>query len=243
MSLKAEIAALLGKPHYDFADLALVMKILRSDVGCPWDREQDHHSIRKSLIEETYEVVEAIDTENPALLREELGDLLFQIMFHAELERERGVFCVDDVVDEITKKMIHRHPHVFGTVEVADSSEVLTNWEAIKTEEKQRNTLVDKLRAIPPMMPALMRASKVSKKAGESDGLDATEALCRLEETLDAAKGALEQGKLDAQAAIGGLLMQIAALSNVFGIDAEYALTCEVERLIEQFAEKSAKKD
>ena len=241
MSLNDEIAALVKKPRYDFADLACVMKLLRSEVGCPWDREQDHHSIRKSLIEETYEVVEAIDTENPELLREELGDLLFQVMFHAELERERGAFTVDDVVDEICKKMIHRHPHVFGTVEVADSREVLTNWEAIKTEEKQRNTVLDKLRAVPPMMPALMRASKVSKKAGETDGVNATDVLCRLEAQLNAAKAALEKGDLAAEEAVGGLLMHSVNLANLLGVDAEYALTRQVERLIEQFAQKIAK--
>ena len=101
-----KISYLLEKEKYDFEDLRAVMRILRSENGCPWDREQDHHSIRSNLIEETYEVVEAIDTENSVLLREELGDLLFQIMFHAELEDEKGIFDINDVTDEICKKMI-----------------------------------------------------------------------------------------------------------------------------------------
>ena len=151
---------------YTFEDLVTVVELLRSEGGCPWDMEQTHKSIRNDFIEETYEVVEAIDTDDSTLLREELGDLLFQVLFHAQIEAEVDTFSIDNVIDEIAKKMIHRHPHVFGTVEVANSGEVLSNWEKIKTDEKQRNTLVDKLRAIPPMMPALMRASKVGKKAG-----------------------------------------------------------------------------
>ena len=241
MSVLSEIAELKQKQRYDFEDLRRVMAILRSEEGCPWDREQDHHSIRSSLIEETYEVVEAIDTDNPTLLREELGDLLFQIMFHARIEDEAGVFDVGDVIDEICKKMIHRHPHVFGTVEVADSSEVLRNWESIKTEEKQRNTTLDKLRAIPPMMPALMRASKVGKKAGEAAGCDAAAVLALLANEIETARAALEKGNLDAERSVGRLLMQTTNLSRTLEVDAEYALTCEVERIIEQFAEKSTK--
>lgn len=242
MSVASKIEQLKQKASYDFEDLIDVMAILRSEAGCPWDREQDHHSIRTALIEETYEVVEAIDTDNPTLLCEELGDLLFQIMFHAQIENEAGRFDVGDVIDGICKKMIHRHPHVFGTVEVRDSSEVLRNWESIKTEEKQRNTTLDKLRAIPPMMPALMRASKVGKKAGEAAGLDAQAALNILEREIASARVAVETGALDAEETVGRLLMQTTNLSRILEIDAEYALTREVERIIEQFAEKTTKK-
>ena len=134
MSCREEILSLMKKTHYDFEDLVSITRILRSEEGCPWDREQDHHSTRVCLIEETYEVAEAIDNEDPALLREELGDLLFQILFHAQIEDEKGVFDVTDVVDDISKKMVHRHPHVFGNVQVENSGEVLKNWENIKTE-------------------------------------------------------------------------------------------------------------
>lgn len=239
MSVASKIELLKNKTHYEFSDLCDVMAILRSEEGCPWDREQDHHSIRTALIEETYEVVEAIDTDNPTLLCEELGDLLFQIMFHAQIEVESERFAVGDVIDGICKKMIHRHPHVFGTVAVADSSEVLRNWESIKTEEKQRNTTLDKLRAIPPMMPALMRASKVGKKAGEVAGCDAAAVLTMLENEIASARAAMNEGKLDAEVTVGRLLMQTTNFSRVLEIDAEYALTREVERIIEQFAQKS----
>ncbi|MBQ7347744.1 MAG: MazG family protein [Clostridia bacterium] len=239
MSVKDEIAALMKKECYNFEDLIAITRILRSEEGCPWDREQDHHSVRSSLIEETYEVVEAVDTENPTLLREELGDLLFQVMFHAQIETEEARFGIGEVVDDICKKMIHRHPHVFGTVSVESSAEVLKNWESIKTEEKQRNTLVDKLRAIPPMMPALMRASKVGKKAGQAEGLGAEAVLDCLEDQIGAMRDALSQQKLDAQTAIGAFLMGVCDLSRKLDVDAEHALSAQTDRLIDGVAQKN----
>ncbi len=239
MNDKQEINVLMQKEHFDFYDLAAIMRILRSEGGCPWDREQDHHSIRSSLIEETYEVVEAIDNDDPTLLREELGDLLFQVMFHAQIENEAERFTVNEVVDDICKKMIHRHPHVFGAVEVENSAEVLTNWETIKTEEKQRNTLVQKLKAIPPMMPALMRASKVGKKAGQAADLDVAAILNILTEDVASAKEAVQAQTLDAEAAVGALLMRVCDLSRALGVDAEYALTQQTDALIAQIAEQN----
>lgn len=223
MTQQEKISALLQKEKYDFEDLRKVMKILRSESGCPWDREQDHHSIRANLIEETYEVVEAIDTENPALLREELGDLMFQIFFHAELEDEAGRFDVSDVTDEVCKKMITRHPHVFGSVEADTTAEVLKNWDAIKTEEKQRLSLADKLRAIPPMLPSLMRAAKVSKKAG----LAADVSLEELRQSLLKELSDQEwEGQSAAQneAAIGAILLSLTGICEKLGVDAEAAL-------------------
>ena len=156
MTTDEKIRYLLEKKSYGFDDLVLLVEVLRSDKGCPWDREQDHKSIRKDLIEETYEVVEAIDTENPTLLREELGDVLLQVVFHAQIEREAERFTMDDVANDICVKLIHRHPHVFGEVSADTSDKVLSNWEKIKSEEKHRNTITDKLKAITPMLPALM---------------------------------------------------------------------------------------
>ncbi len=238
MSLSEEIQALVQKEHYDFHDLAVLTRILRSEQGCPWDREQDHHSIRTGLIEETYEVVEAIDNEDPVLLREELGDLLFQVFFHAQIEAEKEGFDICGVVDDITKKMIHRHPHVFGAVGVASSREVLQNWENIKTEEKQRNTLEAKLRAIPPMMPALMRASKVGKKAGIEPATNADVILDRLEAEL----AKMRTSDADREAAIGSLLMHVTDLSRAYEVDAEYALSRATNRLIDDACQKNEKK-
>ena len=129
MTTDEKIRYLLEKKSYGFDDLVLLVEVLRSDKGCPWDREQDHKSIRKDLIEETYEVVEAIDTENPTLLREELGDVLLQVVFHAQIEREVERFTMDDVANDICVKLIHRHPHVVGEVSADTSDKVLSNWE------------------------------------------------------------------------------------------------------------------
>ena len=138
MTAQEKIKALLEKKRYDFDDLVTVVEVLRSDVGCPWDREQDHKSLRKGFIEETYEVIEAIDTSDPVLLREELGDVMLQVVFHAQIETEAGVFNIDDVSNDICVKLIHRHPHVFGDVVAEDAEKVLENWEQIKSDEKQR---------------------------------------------------------------------------------------------------------
>ena len=239
MSNCEAVERLLQKEHYDFSDLAEIMRILRSQGGCPWDREQDHKSIRVCLIEETYEVAEAIDNDDPVLLREELGDLLFQIYFHAQIEAEKNSFDLSDVVDDISKKMIHRHPHVFGSVSVKNSGEVLDNWESIKTEEKQRNTLVEKLRAIPPMMPALMRASKVGKKAGRAADADQNALLQQLALQIEQMKNTPASAIGEEQ--IGTLLMTVTDLSRTLGVDAEHALMQCTDRVIDEVAQKSEK--
>lgn len=233
-----KISYLLEKETYDFEDLRTVMKVLRSENGCPWDREKDHHSIRSNLIEETYEVVEAIDTENAALLREELGDLLFQIMFHAELEDEKGSFAIDDVTDEICKKMISRHPHVFGNVEAKTTAQVLKNWDAIKTEEKQRLSLGDKLRAIPPMLPSLMRAAKVNKKAKLCEGISAQTLQQKL---IEQANALSVEDRAPTQAAdqMGALLLTVVQLCERMQVDAEEALQHTTDNLIEKIASNS----
>ena len=237
MSCREEILTLIKKERYDFDDLVAITRVLRSEEGCPWDREQDHHSTRVCLIEETYEVAEAIDNEDAVLLREELGDLLFQVLFHAQIEDENGRFDMGDVVDDIAKKMIHRHPHVFGSVEVANSGEVLKNWESIKTEEKQRNTLVEKLRAIPPMMPALMRASKVAKKAGRAAASTQDELLDILDRQIANMRTTCNEEARKAQ--IGELLMTVTDVARAWDIDAEHALMQQTDRLIEEVAAKN----
>ena len=153
------------KDSYRFEDLVEIMAILRGEGGCPWDREQDHKSIRQNLLEEAYETAEAIDLDNPAMLCEELGDVLLQVVFHARMEAEKGGFTIDDVADGVCKKLILRHPHIFGDVKVANSAEVLANWDEIKKKEKAQKTATDTLTAVARSLPALMRAEKVQKKA------------------------------------------------------------------------------
>ena len=167
MSNNEKVKKILSKTNYNFDDLCLIMEILRGEGGCPWDAEQTHESIRKNFIEETYEVIEAIDNKDSHLLREELGDVLLQVVFHTQMEKEEGNFDIDDVAHDVCVKLVHRHPHIFGNVIASTTDEVLSNWEAIKNVEKSRDTMYDKLSSIPPMTPALMRASKVAKKSGE----------------------------------------------------------------------------
>ncbi len=232
-----KVAYLMDKQApYTYDDLITVVELLRSEGGCPWDMEQTHKSIRNDFIEETYEVIEAIDTEDPVLLREELGDVLLQVVFHARIEQEQDVFGMDEVANDICEKLIHRHPHVFGTLEVENSAEVLRNWDAIKGEEKQRITMTDKLRAIPPMYPALMRAQKVGKKAACFD-FETTEAVyAKLDEEIAEVKAAAASGDQDAIAEeLGDLLLTVTSLARKLGVKSEEALYHATNKFIDRF--------
>ena len=231
-----KVAYLLSKAGYDFEDLVLVMELLRSEGGCPWDIEQTHKSIRKDFIEETYEVIEAIDNEDPVLLREELGDVLLQVAFHSQIEREEGRFDIYDVTNDICAKLIHRHPHVFGEVQVNNSDDVLVNWDKIKGEEKHRETLTDKLRAIPPMLPALMRAQKVGKKASFFDFETADAVFDKLYEEIEEVREAMKNGESDSvKEEIGDLLLTVTSLARKAKVDSEEALANATNKFIDRF--------
>ncbi len=234
--MKSQKALILEKDKYNFNDLVDIVKILRGEDGCPWDREQTHKSIRDDLIEETYEVIEAIDTENPELLREELGDVLLQIVFHAGIESDEGRFTIDDVADEICKKMIYRHPHVFADTIADTSEEVLKNWESLKSNEKQRNTVTDKLRAIPPQLPALMRASKVGKKASCFDFPDVPSILAKVKEELFELEEAIYKANADnIYEEAGDLLLSVTSLCRKLNVNAERALNDATDKFINRF--------
>lgn len=156
------------KDVYGIGDLLQIMQCLRSEGGCPWDREQTHESIKKNLIEETYEVIEAINQQDKALLCEELGDVLMQVVFHAQMEAEEGSFTFENVADGVCKKLIERHPHVFGEVEVTGSEEVLRNWDDIKKRSKGQTSQTETMLSVPRELPALMRATKVQKRRRKS---------------------------------------------------------------------------
>ena len=231
-----KVGYLLSKKSYGFDDLVMVIEVLRGEGGCPWDREQTHKSIRKDFIEETYEVIEAIDTEDPVLLREELGDVLLQVAFHAQIEREDGRFDVYDVANDICAKLIHRHPHVFGELKLDNSADVLLNWDKIKSEEKHRETLTHKLRAIPPMLPALMRAQKVGKKASFFDFETADAVFDKLYEEIEEVREAMRSGDQDAvNEEIGDLLLTVTSLARKSGTDSELALTNATNKFIDRF--------
>ena len=221
-------------------DLLRIMEILRGENGCPWDREQTHASIRGNFIEETYEAVEAIDKEDPVLLREELGDVLLQVVFHARMEEEAGSFGFGDVVNDICEKLIIRHPHIFSDVQVNGTEEVLSNWETIKNQVKGTKTQTERLEAVPRVYPALMRSQKVSSRAAKAGMgyVDTAAAWGDLESELRELREAMVQGDSDhVEEELGDLLFSAVNVARHLGIDSEYALTRSCDKFIRRFAE------
>lgn len=215
-----------------------VMARLRSPGGCVWDIEQTHRSLRRNLIEEVYEVIEAIDLENPALLCEELGDLLLQVVFHARMAEEAGDFSMQDVVDGISKKLVRRHPHVFGDVSVKDAGEVVLNWDAIKKKEKagERKYALD---GVPKDLPALSRAAKLQAKASKVgfDWDNAAPVWEKIKEEIAEFKEAVESKDQKAmEEEFGDILFSFVNLSRMLGIDPEVALSGTNRKFYRRFS-------
>ncbi len=226
------------KDRYGIQDLLKIMEMLRAPGGCPWDREQTHESIRKNMIEETYEVVEAIDNQDPELLKEELGDVLLQVVFHSRMEQEAGRFDFDDVCDGICKKLIVRHPHVFGDVIADTSGEVLKNWDEIKKKTKGQKTNTEVLNSVPRVLPALMRSTKVQQKAARAgfDWPDVSGALQKLEEEIAELREAVESGSSDQyEEELGDVLFSAVNVSRFLHCDAEESLTKACDKFVRRF--------
>jgi tetrapyrrole methylase family protein/MazG family protein len=226
------------KDSYTIEDYRKIMALLRSKDGCPWDREQDHHSIRRNLLEEAYEVCEAIDEEDPEHLKEELGDLLMQVLFHTQIEEEQGRFNLDDVSDGACKKLILRHPHVFGTVEVQNSNEVLTNWDEIKRKEKAQTTVSKTMADVAETLPALWRAEKVQKKAAKVgfDWPSVQGTMMKIREETDELQQAIDHAdRVNMEEEIGDLLFSAVNASRLLGIDPEEMLHRACEKFIRRF--------
>ncbi len=226
------------KDAYKIEDLRRIMELLRSEKGCPWDREQNHKSIRANLLEEAYEAVDAVDRANDTDLCEELGDVLLQVVFHARMAEEEGSFTLDDVADGICKKLILRHPHVFGEVKVSDSAEVLDNWDRIKRVEKKQETALSTLDSVPKAFPALMRAQKVGKRAAKAgfdwDAVDG--AFDKITEETDELRAAISSGKReDMGEELGDLLFSIVNVARFLKLDAEDALQSATNKFIDRF--------
>lgn len=237
MTRDEKLKSILEKDAYNVYDLVRIVELLRAPGGCPWDMEQTHQSLRRDFIEETYEVIEAIDNGDPALLREELGDALLQIVMHAQIEQEEGRATFDEIAGDVCRKMIHRHPHVFGAGKADSVAEVLSNWEEIKSEEKARNTVTDKLNAIPRQLPALMRAAKVGRKAKMMDFPDTASVLLKMKEELAEVEGALAAGGEEAiLEEMGDLLFTAANLARKAGVEPEEALTRATDKFVDRFA-------
>ena len=225
------------KERYGMKDLENIVSILRAPGGCPWDMEQTHASLRRGLIEESCEVIEAINEESPGHLKEELGDVLLQVVFHADIEKDAGRFDLEDVADGICKKLIFRHPHVFGDVTVSGTDEVLSNWEDLKREEKSQQTYTDALNAVAKSLPALWRAEKVQKKAKKAgfDWPDAQGAVDKLSEELSELREAIAQGT-NVEEELGDLLFAAVNVSRFVHADPEETLNAATEKFISRFA-------
>ena len=215
-----------NKPSYNFQDLQEIVGILRHPGGCAWDMEQTHASIRRNFLEEAYEVAEAIDEGDPEHLKEELGDVLLQVVFHADIERQAGRFDLEAVADGVCKKLIFRHPHVFGDVSVSGSDEVLVNWDELKREEKHQETYTDTLTSVARSLPALWRAEKVQKKAKKAgfDWRDVSGALDKLSEELDELRRAALEGDGDPVEELGDVLFAAVCVGRFLDADPEDAL-------------------
>ena len=223
--------------RYTAEQLLQIMAALRSPGGCPWDIEQTHKSIRNDALEEVYEVVDAIDNDDAAALCEELGDMLLQVVFHSRIAEENGSFSFDDVVDGICKKLVLRHPHVFGEEQIETANAVLDRWESIKKEEKHQQTHTETLKSVPKAFPALMRAAKVQKRAGKAgvtlpnvlDDGSLADAVAKLSEVYKSGE------REEVEKAYGKVLFLSAGLQQTLGVNSEEALNLATEDYISRF--------
>ena len=226
------------KEKYTIDDLIAILKRLREPDGCPWDRVQTHQSIKKSMIEETYEAIDALDFGDDKAFANELGDVLLQVVFHSELADERGAFNFDDVVKEVCVKLITRHSHVFGDDKADNEAEALDNWEKNKKKEKQIASYTGVLSDVPKYLPALMRAEKVQKKA-RSFGFDwdnIDDVYKKVYEEIDEIKAAVsEKSEEHIREEYGDLLFSVVNLGRFLGTDPETALTGATNKFISRF--------
>jgi len=218
---------------YTIDDLIEIVRKLRGEGGCPWDMEQTHMSIKHSIIEEGYELIETLDDEDWEKAADESGDLLLQIVFHASIGEENGEYDMNDVYKAVCEKMIHRHPHVFGDVKVKDSAEVLENWNRIKREDRGQKTVSQDMKAVSSALPALMRSEKIQGKA-EKGGYVFAQPEVSAKRICEIAENSAE----DAELCVGEMLFEAVSIAKRMGVDAETALNRYTEKFIKDFAEK-----
>lgn len=223
----------------DFQDLLDIIETLRNPGGCPWDREQTHESLKSALLEECYEVIDAIENEDEDALIEELGDVLLQVVFHASIGKEDGYFDIMDVIGGISNKMINRHPHVFGNEEANTSEQVLVNWDEIKKEEKGVKTLTEEMQNIAKSLPATTRAYKVQKKAKKVgfDWDDVNCAMDKVKEELNEIKEVYNcEDKSIIEGEVGDLLFACINVARFLEVDGELALDKTIKKFIKRFS-------
>ena len=225
------------KEKYSIEDLIAIVKRLRMPDGCPWDKVQTHQSIKKSMIEETYEAIDALDSGDDHAFANELGDVLLQVVFHSVMADERGAFDFDDVVTEICTKLITRHTHVFGEDKAGNEEEALTNWEKNKKKEKNIGTYTGVLKDVPKHLPALMRAEKIQKKARgfgfDWDNVD--DVFAKVGEETNELKEAISGSDEHVREEYGDLLFAVVNLGRFLGTDPETALTAASNKFIKRF--------
>jgi MazG family protein len=234
-------ARLQDLPDEPLARLRAIVTLLRSPDGCPWDREQTHESLRGGLLEEACEVIDAIDRSDDANLREELGDLLLQVIFHADLAGERGAFTLEDAAREVCDKLVRRHPHVFGDVDAADTGAVLRQWEQIKRAEKGAGAGI--MDGIPRALPALIRAQNVQKKAARVgfDWPDAAGVIDKFREEVAELSVEIDQGNTpQIEHEIGDLLFTAVNMARKLGVEAELCLERATQRFLARFRDMEA---
>ncbi len=226
------------KDRYDINDLLKIITALRSPGGCPWDQAQTHTSIKKNFIEETYEVIEAINKNSTEGLREELGDVLLQIVLHTEMEREKDNFDFSDICNDLCQKLVVRHPHVFGEVEAANETEALLSWDNAKAKTKGVKKQSETMDSVPRELPALMRAQKVQSRAAKAgfDWRDSDGAFDKLQEEINELQEAIIQGeKAHVAEEFGDLLFSCVNVSRFINVDSEECLTAATDKFISRF--------
>ena len=224
------------KPQYGYEDLLEIIRLLRSEDGCPWDKAQTHQSIRRGLLEEAYEAAEAIDNDDPVLLKEELGDVLMQVVFHADIESDAGRFTIDDVCDGVVKKLLFRHPHVFGSEHEDSPESVLVSWDKLKRQEKGQKTVADSMDSVARSLPGLWRAEKLQNKAASAgfEWPDVQGALDKLEEEVGELRRAVEEGG-DVPEELGDVLFAAVKVGRFCACDPEDAVNGACEKFIRRF--------
>lgn len=224
--------------YYNMSNLEDLMDALRGEGGCPWDRAQTHESLKPHLIEEAYEVLEALEEENDALLQEELGDLLLQVLFHSTIAKEQGRFQLKDVMQSLGEKIVFRHPHVFKDRTANSEGEAVASWEDQKRKEKNITSTTESMKRIPKHLPALMRAYKVQGKARQVgfDWEDPKDVLKKVHEELGELLEAREQGDQKSIEEEGGdLLFSVVNLLRFFDVEPEGALNRTTDKFIQRF--------
>ncbi|MDD3831090.1 MAG: nucleoside triphosphate pyrophosphohydrolase [Clostridia bacterium] len=238
MNTSEEKDNLLQKKQFDYQDIVTIMRILRAPDGCPWDREQTHASIRTNVVEEAYELVDAINRNNYTDMAEEIGDLLLQCVLHNTIAEQEGSFTAQQVYNTLCNKLISRHSHVFGADKANDATSALTTWEANKIKQHKFTSTTEYMKSVPYTMPALIRATKVQHRGAKVgfDWKDKSGAVCKVNEEWQEVEQAIESGsKAQIEEEMGDLLFALVNVFRFLHVDAEVALTKATNKYINRF--------